>query len=39
MRELLIVWSEACCRPPLPRAEIMAVASNITRLHEREPAP
>lgn len=39
VRELLLAWNEARCQPPLPRAEILAVVRNITRLHEREPAP
>ena len=39
VRELLLAWNEARCRPPLPDAEVAAVVRNVTRLRDRKAAP
>jgi hypothetical protein len=35
--ELLLCWNRVRCRPPLPDAEVAAVAASIIRLHAHEP--
>jgi hypothetical protein len=36
VRELLLAWNDARCRPPLPPAEEAAVVRNISPLHDRD---
>jgi hypothetical protein len=36
VRELLLAWNLARCRPPLPDAELTAVVRNIARRHDRD---